>query len=1362
MFRNLSSLKFSLRSVLSTRVALLPALLLFVAGFAHAQQAAANPARITQAVDNSVKITLKGNVHPLANAKFDRGAVVASLPMKRMLMVLKRSDVQEAALKTYLDQQQDKHSANFHQWLTPTQMGQKYGPNSADIKTITTWLESQGFEIGSVAKSGMFIEFSGTAGQVASAFNTEVHSYLVDGQLQQANASDPQIPAALAPVVAGFASLNNFPRKPANHFLGSFTREKSSGKVTQVAGKKPGFTYADSNGSLYLLGPYDLATIYNIEALWNAGLDGTGQTIAIVGQTDINLADANNFRAIFGLPANPPNIIVNGIDPGFTGDEGEADIDTQWSGAVAKNATIDFVTSAGTETTAGIDLSALYIVENNLAPVMSESYLDCEANLGNGGNQFYYTLWEQAASQGITVLLSAGDSGSANCDYGVNGGTGDAGAKYGLTVSGMSSTPFDLAVGGTDFDQIDNSPTKYWSATNNSTTQASALGYIPETTWNNSCTNDVFSGITGTADPLSNCNNSAVQDTSTYSGLQVTGGAGGPSNCAVSTATACLSGYQKPAWQVGTFNDTVRDTPDISLFASNGFAGTFYVVCDQDADAGDQACSLAGLGTTFQGYGGTSVASPALAGMFSILNQKLGARVGNANYALYNLAATEGAATCNSTTGPGASCIFNDVTKGTISEPCQAGTTNCYSTTGDSYGVLVSDNGTGYATPDSSGYPSDLGWNTAVGYDYATGLGTLNAYNLVEEYSSANFISSAITLALSSASFTHGTSVNASVTVTSTTGTPSGDVSFNSVSAGTGVPNGSVGFAPLSGGTAQVALNSLPGGSYNVVAHYGGNNDGTNLFAGSDSNPVAVTVAPEGSTTTMTSVLHNPVTRTSAPGITATYGAYLILPRVDVAGTSGLGSATGTVALTANGTAIPGSPFKLNSQGNTEDQNFAGTAGTYAFSASYSGDPSFNASVGTGTLTVTQQTPTGSLTSSASSVTQGTSVTLSAVFDTTTYVGVAPTGTVTFYAGTTALGAPVTVAAGADPNNFPEAGASLATTTIPVGTNAVTAVYSGDVNYATATSPATSVTVTGVTPTLAISGTAVAAITQGASGTSTITVTPGSGFTGAVNLTCSVAGPTGATSPATCSYVPTSVTISGTTAGTSLLTVATTATTTAGSYTVTLNASGTGNVTAPPATLPVTVNAAGFSGTFTIAATDVSAAPGATSGNTSAITVTPSPGATGTGTLNLSCALTGSPTGANAPPTCSLSAATLSLNGATPLTATATIASTANTSGALAFPQTNRNHHWYIAAGGAALACVLFFGIPARRRGWKSMLGLLFFLVTMTGVGCGGGGGNNNPTGGTTAGSYTFTITGATGTGNPSTTVTQTFTVTIT
>ena len=421
-----------------------------------------------------------------------------------------------------------------------------------------------------------------------------------------------------------------------------------------------------------------------------------------------------------------------------------------------------------------------------------------------------------------------------------------------------------------------------------------------------------------------------------------------------------------------------------------------------------------------------------------------------------------------------------------------------------------------------------------------------------------------------------------------------------------------MGFATLSGGAAQTTLNNLPGGSYNVVAHYAGNNDGTTIFSGSDSNPVAVKVAPEPSAATVTSVLYNLTNGNSNPGTTATYGAYYVIPRIDIAGASGNGVATGTVTLTANGSALTGSPFKLNSEGNTEDQNFTANAGTYSFAANYSGDPSFNESTGTSTLTITQQTPTGSLSSSASNVTSGTSVTLNAIFDTTTYVGVAPGGTVTFFAGATAIGAPVTVISGADSNGFPEATASLATTAIPVGANSITAAYSGDTNYVKATSPAVMVTVTGTVPAIAISGTSIAAITTGGSGTSTVTVTPSGGFSGSVNLTCSVTGPAGATSVPTCSYNPTPVTISGAIAATSTLTVSTTSTTTAGSYTVAIDAAdvATGKVTAA-GSLPVTVSAPAPA-SFTVSATAVTVAPGATSGNTSTISVTPSDGFTGT------------------------------------------------------------------------------------------------------------------------------------------------------
>ena len=361
---------------------------------------------ITQPVDDTQLTVLKENTHPLARPQFDLGTAPATLPLQRMLLVLKRSPQQESALEALLGAQQDKSSPSYHQWLTPAQFGQQFGATDADIQTITGWLQSHGFRVLGAANGRTTIEFSGSAIQVQEAFHTAIHKYLTNGQQHWANSTDPSIPAALAPAVAGLASLNNFPKQPMNRFAGAFSRDKATGRTKSVA---PLFTYqpyydCSADNYCFALGPYDFATIYNVLPLWNSNINGTGQTIAIVGESNIVPQDVANFRSMFGLPANsaangnPLNIILNGPDPGLQGDESEADIDVQWSGAVAPYATIDFVVSQSTETTSGIDLSAVYIVDNNLAPVMSESYGYCELGLGTTGNQFYNALWQQAAA----------------------------------------------------------------------------------------------------------------------------------------------------------------------------------------------------------------------------------------------------------------------------------------------------------------------------------------------------------------------------------------------------------------------------------------------------------------------------------------------------------------------------------------------------------------------------------------------------------------------------------------------------------------------------------------------------------------------------------------------------------------------------------------------------------------------------------------------------------------------------------------------------------------------------------------------------------------------------------------------------
>src|SRR6202051_2037738 len=381
---------------------------------ASASQATSRPSRITQAIDEKQLVLLHGNVHPLAQTKFDRGAVSDAQPLDRMLLLLQRAPEQEAALRQLLDDQLTLNSPKHHVWLTPQMFGAQFGPTDADLQTTTSWLSAKGFHGIQVGPGRTAIQFSGTAGQVRDAFHTEIHRYVVNGAEHFANSSDPQIPVALAPVVAGVVSLHNFPKFAHSHTLGNFHRARDGGAI------EPLFSFAgcgsNSNQPCNGLGPADLAKTSNVPAK----LDGTGQTIAVVGQSNINLADAQQYRAIFGLPVNDPVIVLNGPDSGLTPDESEATLDVQLAGAMAPKATIKLVVSESSQSTAtataGIDLSALYIVDNNIAGLMSESYGSCEAGLGTAGNNVYSALWEQAAAQGITVLISTGDNGSASCD----------------------------------------------------------------------------------------------------------------------------------------------------------------------------------------------------------------------------------------------------------------------------------------------------------------------------------------------------------------------------------------------------------------------------------------------------------------------------------------------------------------------------------------------------------------------------------------------------------------------------------------------------------------------------------------------------------------------------------------------------------------------------------------------------------------------------------------------------------------------------------------------------------------------------------------------------------------------------------
>ena len=545
-------------------------------------------AQAQRSINDADRVTLHGNVHPEARAEFDRGSAPANMPMKNMILLLSVRPDAQAQLNQLLAEQQDPSSPNYHKWLTPTEFGLRFGPTDQDIADATSWLKRFGFRIDEVAKGRMWINFSGNVQPVERAFQTNIREFEVSGKMHHANATNPTIPRALTGLVQGVVSLHDFVKHP-------------NSTVNQLP---PDFT---SGTGANFLAPADFATIYNLNPLYGAApaIDGTGQTIAIVGRTNINIGDVQFFRSFFGLPVKDPVIILNGPDPGDLGgvEETEADLDVEWSGAVARNATIDFVVSQTTTTTDGVDLSAQFIVNNNLASVMSTSFSACEAALGATENAFWNNLWAQAAAQGITAFVASGDSGAAGCD------AASATTGTGLGVNGLSSTPNNVAVGGTEFNEGTGT---FWSPTNDPTTQGSVLSYIPEVAWNES------------------------------------GAVAGGSGLFASEGGASTI-YAKPAYQAGPGvpADGARDVPDVSL-SSAGHDGYLIIQGHTTTTTGMMAVS------------GTSAASPSFAGIMALVVQSTGAAQGNPNPILYSMAQNQFA---------GGTAVFHDTTTGDNTVP---------------------------------------------------------------------------------------------------------------------------------------------------------------------------------------------------------------------------------------------------------------------------------------------------------------------------------------------------------------------------------------------------------------------------------------------------------------------------------------------------------------------------------------------------------------------------------------------------------------------------------------------------------------------------------------------------------------------
>lgn len=632
--------------------------------------------RITSAVNSEVRVAIPNSVSPAVAAATSSTVVDPAFPVQHMILMLRPSAAQQTALDALLSQQQDPTSPNFHKFLTPAQFASSFGISQNDLGKVTAWLAAGGFQVDEVEAGGLAIVFSGNAAQVQAAFATEIRQYVANGEIHHANATAAQIPAALASVVRGLAKLNDFHAKSPSLSL------------------KPLYTLAPST---HYLVPSDYAVIYDINPLLTAGVTGTGERIAVVGRSNVQASDIAAFRLNYGLPASAVvPVFATGSDPGIAsnGDQIEAALDVEWAGAAAPNAQIQLVMAASTASTDGVDLAAQYAVNNNVAPILSVSFGSCEAVANNA---FYNALWAQAAAQGITVVVSSGDSGAAGCDS----STATTGMQ--TAVNAVCSSPYSTCVGGTMFNDAAN-PGQYWLASNNAV-MGSAISYIPETVWNESAT--VAGG----------------------SGLAASGG-------------GASTYYVKPYWQVaaGVPADGRRDVPDVALAAAQ-----------------HDGYSIVYNGATAI-VSGTSASAPSFAGIMALVAQKYGPQ-GNANPVFYTMA---------SHSSQSGKPVFHDVTSGNNSVPGVAGHA------------------------------------AGVGYDLASGLGSVDTAQLVAQWADQ---AGSFGISAAAASLTLTPAQTSSINITLTDfGAFNSRVTLTS----SGLPSGvTAGFSPAAMSASGVSVMTL-------------------------------------------------------------------------------------------------------------------------------------------------------------------------------------------------------------------------------------------------------------------------------------------------------------------------------------------------------------------------------------------------------------------------------------------------------------------------------------------------------------------------------------------------------------------------
>jgi hypothetical protein len=996
-------------------------------------------------------VTVAGSVHPLTRRAADLGAVNPDMELDGIVLNTGLSTAQQNDMETLLGALQNPASAQYHHWLTQEEFGARFGLSDADLDKVKGWLRSEGFTVERVASSRNAIYFRGTAGQVESAFHTQLRQYGLGQRTHFANATELQVPAGIAQVLLNVRGLNNFRLKP--------NVQRTSPKM------KTEFTYAAGES---FLTPGDWATIYDVLPIYSAGYDGTGSDVGVVGQTYAPQVDIDNFRQAAGLTATKLTYVC--IDPvtsnctgasaiSTEGDLGEADLDIEWSGGIARNAMVHFVYAPysdvnRTANSLGVFDALQYAVESykvpgtgTVLPVISMSYTDCESSMyGSSGaiDSGYYnyimSIGQQANSQGQTIVVASGDSGAAGCD--AQGEAADVPAKYGAWVNVPDDSPNYTAVGGTALSGDSGDPSAYWDQTPEQV--VTALQYIPETVWNE-------------------CSGS---------GLAASGGG-------VSTV------FPQPGWQQtpsGYLGASGRFVPDVAFAAAGGHNSYMYCSEDNDSAAYGKMCangfwsSGGSEESVFYSVGGTSAATPSFAGMLTLLTQKYGPQ-GNLNPTLYKLA--HNAATY--------STVFHDITGGNNVVPCVAGSNGC-----------------------ANGL---LGWNAGPGYDMATGLGSIDGWQLYVALGGPALAATNTSVTATNLSSLYlGQTATLTATVNSATaGSITGVVTFK-------VAGSAIGSAQLAGGTATLtvvasAANQWSTGPNTITAVFGGDAD----FAPSFGETTLTVLAAQATTATVMGKLNSVMA-----GGTTTLTAQVT--------SNGPGTITGTVTFSTQ-SVILGTASVINGSATLNDVT-VNTAcglppGADTIIASYGGDANFAASSGTATLTVTAMpvtTPLATTTTLAvtpGSATMGGAVTLTAgvtaatggtqtgtqsVTQSVTQT-VTQTGTVSFSVNGISIGYNLLVDGSATMGNL----AVTAANGFTAGTNSITATYSGDTNFAGSSSAVATLLVTTLpatmTPAYSVA-TTTPSVTMKAGGSAEVGLTVTSSYyTGTVNFVVSCNSP---------------------------------------------------------------------------------------------------------------------------------------------------------------------------------------------------------------------------------------------------------------